>query len=397
MLDARDLEPTALDLVRREVIRVPPQHSVALRLQALVGSGKYGTGDLVRVVAEDQALAALLLRYANSATFRGVEQITSLHDAITRMGAAEVCRTALALSVAAQAVAPGPLAELRRKWWRQAYMSALVCEYIGDRRGTIRRDDAFVCGLLHDFGRVVGLACFEHVLAHNRDARRMPAAVWEQSIDHIHVELGTMIGKKWNFSAALRAAIASHHRPETSGRYKTLVDVVNASDAVVDLGDRNARITAKDLQPLPGLTPHEVVGIAELIPTIASKVAEVSEMAGGIATTGTYPVCQIEKPATALDGPGKAARFEVQLIQPAGTILYAGTTVWAEGLAFRGKVKLRENSIVRLTIGTPEGPFKVFANVVLCIPDNGVSHIEVRLFGLDRSTQDTWARFFETA
>jgi HD-like signal output (HDOD) protein len=394
MLDARDLEPLALDLVRREVIRIPPQQAVALRLQSLVSSGSFGIGDLVAIVAEDQALAALLLRYANSASFRGVEQITSLHDAITRMGAAEVCRTALALGVAVTAGAPGPLAELRRKWWRQAYMSALCCEHLGDRRG-IRRDDAFVCGLLHDFGRVVGLACFEYVLSHNKDARTMPAAVWEESIDHIHAELGVMIGKRWNFSAALRAAISSHHHPETAGRYRALVDVVVAADGVVSLGEDHSRITSKDLQPMPGLSAHEIASIAELVPVIAGKVAEVGEMAGGVTTTGTYQACQIEKPASALEGPGKPARFVVQLPQPNGTLLYAGNTVWPQGLGFRGKVKLRENSIVRLTIVAPEGPFTVFANVLLCVPDNGATQIEARLFGLDRATLTSWNRFFD--
>jgi len=392
MLGARDLEPLALDLVRREVVRVPPQQVVALRLQSAVAGGLYGTGDLVNIVAEDQVLAALLLRYANSASFRGVEQITSLHDAITRMGAAEVCRTALALGVAANASAPGPLAELRRKWWRQAYMSALCCEHLGDRRG-LRRDDAFVCGLLHDFGRVVGLACFEYILEHNHDARMMPAAAWEESINHIHGELGAIVAKKWNFSATLRAAISSHHHPETAGRYRALMDVVFASDAVVALGEDHSRITTRDLSPMPSLSPSEVASIAELVPHIASKVAALSELTGGAAATAPSS-CQIEKPASALEAPGKPASFVVQLPQPSGTLLYSGNTVWPEGLGFRGKVKLRENSIVRLTIVAPEGPFTVFANVLLCVPDNGATQIEARLFGLDRPAITAWGRFF---
>jgi hypothetical protein len=165
---------------------------------------------------------------------------------------------------------------------------------------------------------------------------------------------------------------------------------------VVSLGEDHSRITAKDLSPMPGLTPQEVASIAELVPVIAGKVAEVSEMAGGVTTTGTQPACQIEKPVSALEGPGKAGRFVVQLPQPNGALIYAGNTVWPEGLAFRGKVKLRENSIVRLTIVAPEGPFTVFANVLLCVPDNGATQIEARLFGLDRTTLVAWNRFFDS-
>ena len=117
MSGARDLEPLVMDLITRDAIKVPLHPPVAMRLQKVVASGKFGAADLAKLVGEDQALAATLLRYANSPKYRGIEQITSLHDAITRMGAAEVCRAAYALSFASHATAPGPLAGLRRRWW----------------------------------------------------------------------------------------------------------------------------------------------------------------------------------------------------------------------------------------------------------------------------------------
>jgi hypothetical protein len=66
-----------VDLVGRNAVKVPPYRTVALRLQKLVGSGTFGIADVVRVAREDQTLAALLLRYANSAHYRGVGAIAS--------------------------------------------------------------------------------------------------------------------------------------------------------------------------------------------------------------------------------------------------------------------------------------------------------------------------------
>src|SRR5205085_1366065 len=87
MSGARDLEPLVMDLISRDAIKVPLHPPVAMRLQKVVAAGKYGAADLAKLVGEDQSLAATLLRYANSPKYRGIEQITSLHDAITRMGA----------------------------------------------------------------------------------------------------------------------------------------------------------------------------------------------------------------------------------------------------------------------------------------------------------------------
>src|SRR5262245_34823666 len=82
MSGARDLEPLVMDLINRDAIKVLLHPPVAMRLQKVVSTGKFGAADLAKLVGEDQALAATLLKYANSPKYRGVEQITSLHDAI---------------------------------------------------------------------------------------------------------------------------------------------------------------------------------------------------------------------------------------------------------------------------------------------------------------------------
>ena len=62
---------------------------------------------------------------------------------------------ALAVSLGGQVNVSGPLEGLRRKWWYQSLMSAQCSYHLGDMRG-LRRDEAFVCGLLHDFGQAPG-------------------------------------------------------------------------------------------------------------------------------------------------------------------------------------------------------------------------------------------------
>jgi len=71
MEDARDLEALVVDLIKRNNVNIPPYPVVAMRLQNLVGSEDFGMGDLQRVIGGDPVLAATILRYANSAAFRG--------------------------------------------------------------------------------------------------------------------------------------------------------------------------------------------------------------------------------------------------------------------------------------------------------------------------------------
>jgi HD-like signal output (HDOD) protein len=395
MSGARDLEPLVMDLIDRDAIKVPLHPPVAMRLQKVVATGKYGAADLAKLVGEDQSLAATLLRYANSPKYRGIEQITSLHDAITRMGAAEVCRSAFALSFASHATAPGPLAGLRRHWWYQALLSAHVCYQLGDLRG-LRRDEAFVCGLLHDFGRAVTLAGFEQILHEQGDERVLPAHLWESSVDRIHVEAGVTLAHRWNLSTLVRAAMALHHRPEDAGVHRKMVEVVAASDGIVAGIETQAHITSRDMAPVPTLRPDEIVVLTELVPQLAAAVAELDAV-NAIEIARTPVRSQVQKPRTALEGDAKLFRFDLSMPRASGPVLFRGGYVSPEGLGFSGTTRLAENSIIRLSI-EPEGmkPLGVFARVLLCVTEGDAHRIEAQLFGLDRPTLAAWNSLYQS-
>ena len=51
---------------------------------------------------------------------RGIAPVITVSEAITRLGAEELSRVALAVTLGSVASSHGPLAELRRSTWRQA-------------------------------------------------------------------------------------------------------------------------------------------------------------------------------------------------------------------------------------------------------------------------------------
>jgi HD-like signal output (HDOD) protein len=395
MSGARDLEPMVIELISRDAIKVPLHPPVAMKLQKVVATGKFGAADLAKMVGEDQSLAANLLRYANSPKYRGVEQITSLHDAITRMGAAEVCRSAFALSFSSHATAPGPLAGLRRRWWYQALLSAHVCYHLGDLRG-LRRDEAFVCGLLHDFGRAVTLAGFEQILQEQADDRVLPAHLWEASVERISVDAGVMLAQRWNLSTLVRAAMALHRRPEDAGVHRKMVEVVAAAAGIVAGVEGHAHITSRDMAPVPTLRPDEIVVLTDLVPGLAAAVAELDAV--NAVEIARAPVrSQVQKPRTALEGDAKLFKFSVEMPRASGPLSFRGGYIAPEGLGFSGTSRLAENSIVRLSIET-EGmkPLAVFARVLLCVAEGDANRIEAQLFGLDRPALAAWNAFYQS-
>ena len=400
MHGAHDLEPMVLDLVARDAIEVPPQPSVALKLQKLITTGQFGTAELAKVVGEDQSLAATLLRYANTARYRGYEQITSLHDAITRVGASEVTRTALAMGLAPFTSGAGPLAELRRKWWTDAYMAALCSQHLGDRRG-LRRDEAFVCGLLHDFGRMFAVACLERTLRDFNDARVLPSSVWESTIDRLHVDLGVKVAQRWNLSSLLRGVIATHHKPESAGLHRKMVDVVVAGDGVVACAREHPWLTSRDLSPVPTLRPDEVNLLTALIPQLAVMATSFEEANATGPEIIDLP-SQIEKPATTLDGEPRRGGFTVQMRRGNSGRSFHGVYVTPDGFGFVGSGAPRQYSMVQLSVrhGEPDKPaagqvqFSFPASIMLVVGDGDRQRVEARLFGVDAEIMAEWDRFY---
>src|SRR5258708_1695564 len=114
MLDP--IEEALRAVIERGAFKVPPYPAVALKLGEIVRRQSFGLPDILAVLSSDQSLVADVLRCANSAFFnRG--QVTSLQQAVLRIGADEVGRLALAAGLASQIRSPGSLQILKRQIW----------------------------------------------------------------------------------------------------------------------------------------------------------------------------------------------------------------------------------------------------------------------------------------
>jgi len=393
MEEARDLEALVVDLIKRNNVNIPPYPVVAMRLQNLVGSEDFGMGDLQRVIGGDPVLAATILRYANSAAFRGITPTSTLESAITRIGAKEVCKIALATSIGAHAIVTGCLSSLRRRYWRVAMTCAMLSRALAYWRKK-NPEEAFICGLLHDFGQVVATACFEEVIARTRDARVLPESMWADCAERFHVELGLVTAARWNLPPLLCGVISSHHNPESNPDHRSMIDVVNACDAIASLLDNETCPTLDNLAALGVLQAGEPEFMMTVIPKIATEVASLDETTPG-KDTGIFRVgTRVLLPHSVLSEPTKQATFKLQILRTTGNADYETLYFSKEGVAFTGASKLRENSMVRMRVETPRGPIEALGVIALCATEGVTHRMEAKLFAANQDTLRTWLGFY---
>jgi HD-like signal output (HDOD) protein len=393
MEDTKELEAQVVDLIRRDAVNVPPYPAVAMRLQRLASSDDFGASDIHRVISGDPVLAATVLRYANSAAFRGITPTSTLETAVSRIGTNEVCKIALATSIGAHAIVTGCLSSLRRRYWRLSMTSAMLCRSLAIARKQ-NPEEAFICGLLHDFGQVIATACFEEVLSKSRDTRVLPESVWADCVDRFHVELGLVTAVRWNLPPLIFSIISSHHNPKTDPSHKDLLDLILVCDAIALHLDRTPSPTVESLSTIPNLLPDEPARLINIIPSIASAVASLDETTPG-KTTGFFQVRNhIQAPLTSLSGPNKPLSIKLQVIKSNGNTTYDTVYMAKDGLGFIGQGKLRENSMVRLRLEIPNSPIEVWAVISPCSAEGSPMHMEAKLFAADPALLKAWTNYY---
>jgi len=138
-------------------IDLPSFPDVAMRVRRALGDDKTTVEQIVRIVGSEPALAARLLKMANSAALnRSGKQVTDLRTAIARMGYNMVRSAAISFAMAQIRASAGlkglekPLHEL----WRTSTYVAAFCYVLAKNHSRRNPDEAFLAGLLHGVGRL---------------------------------------------------------------------------------------------------------------------------------------------------------------------------------------------------------------------------------------------------
>jgi putative nucleotidyltransferase with HDIG domain len=106
---------------------------------------------------------------------------------------------------------------------------SLLCAFISKRiaiSSGIDPEEAFVCGLLHDIGKTVLLNLLEEY--------SLPREARYKIVNEYHLNTGSLIAIKWNFSEIVKYAIRFHHNPEDALAHVKTVEAVALANAMAN-------------------------------------------------------------------------------------------------------------------------------------------------------------------
>jgi HD-like signal output (HDOD) protein len=211
----------AFDFVRtlaaelsRGNVDLPSFPEIAVRVRRVLSDPKTSVNQVVRVVGSEPALAARLLRIANSASLnRSGRPVTDLRTAINRIGYNMVRSASMSFSMA-QIRKSNKLAGLQHHLadlW-QSSTSAAALAYVLARNCTrVNPDEAMLTGMMHGIGKLYVLTrAIDHpALFANETALNEIIADW-------HASIGKAILENWNFSEAMAQAVGEQANVDRS-------------------------------------------------------------------------------------------------------------------------------------------------------------------------------------
>lgn len=245
---ARFLQGLAEDLNSKN-IALPSFPDVVIRIRTALEDPTCTADQLAGLARTDPVLVSRLLMAANSAFHNraGIE-IVDLDLAISRLGFEAVRNTAITLAVE-QIFNAGQHENLRERLgglWTRSIDLASMSYVIGRANSGLNADNAFLCGLLHEVGKLYILT----------KASEYPGFLGDDaSVDTVlaewHPSVGRSIIEAWGFPDEIVSSVDLEEGvSDAPGGAATMADVVFAAISLVDAEDE---VADEDLEK-PSLT-----------------------------------------------------------------------------------------------------------------------------------------------
>ncbi len=183
---------------------IAPMPRVCTELAALAAKDSTDASQYAKLIQTDPALAGEILRYANSPALRPRNPVTSLQQAVSWLGIAEVRNTTSAIMLRGEVFnAPGHERE-SEEFWREASVAGLWAKELARMR---RRhvESAFLTALMHRAGAALALKILSR---YEQDQKRSLAA---ESFDALIAEFepifGPLLMRSWRVPADVQRAV----------------------------------------------------------------------------------------------------------------------------------------------------------------------------------------------
>jgi signal transduction histidine kinase/HD-like signal output (HDOD) protein len=264
MVSAELSKPRRIELILRQIDSLPTLPAVATRLLQLTASDDAHTREVVQMVAADPALTAKVLSLCKTAD-KGVRNVLTVEHAVKLLGFQAIRNAVLSLKLfelfdakredqvpltpatgrlsgdTARGADPEPFD--RAGFWSHSLAVAIVAELIAKLHPDLQDlvpEEAFVCGLLHDMGKLALDLVLPRSYARVIEAAKLrqgDVAEYERRVIGLdHHTAGKRLAEQWGLPHMLQDCLWLHGSAfETLPKleHRRMIGLITLADTIV--------------------------------------------------------------------------------------------------------------------------------------------------------------------
>jgi len=219
-------------------LQLPVYSETAARLQAVVADDRADVRDVERVLAQDPALAAQVLRVANSPFYGGLSKISTIQGAAQRLGLRQIVNIAtLTVQRAAHNATDPMLQNLMKRLWEHSVGCATGAKWLAEQANCKElANEAFMAGLLHDVGSLLLLKIIDGMQTRKEASFGGTEALIIEILTAFHGAQGARVIRHWSLPEEY-AGIAEGHQSAQDDPGNMLLQLVSlANEASKKIG-----------------------------------------------------------------------------------------------------------------------------------------------------------------
>jgi putative nucleotidyltransferase with HDIG domain len=254
---------------------LPTMPITSVKALRMTNDPNTSAGELQRVIIQDQALTARVLRIVNSALYCLSREVSTISHAVALLGMETIRSIILAATV--QNVLRSGFAHSRdlgsKLLTEHSWGAALAARILAQKTRYGNAEEAFLAGLMHDLGKPVLMTNipdrYNPIL---NDVYRGTATFHQaemQAFGFSHQHVGAILAEKWKFPPQLAEAIGYHHTPMSAPDHTKLaciVGIANLLMVALEIGfekDKELEVEAHPAAAYLELTRADLDAIAE--------------------------------------------------------------------------------------------------------------------------------------
>ena len=223
---AEALQAQMWQWIKDNQLEVPSIPSAIAEAMRLANNPQASISAIESLIGKDQAVAGLLLKYANSSIYGAASRVSSIREAIVRMGQQELRSILYGLFMQARVFRNKQYEPFINALWIHTMGCAVLSRRIAGHLG-LDEESAFLAGLLHDVGQAALINAVATIIP---ESLRPSAYIVEAAMEEVHAWAGRSVVRKWGLPERIIDAVSAHHNYKLAQTDEELAAVVQVAD-----------------------------------------------------------------------------------------------------------------------------------------------------------------------